>query len=170
MEWFSTLNGTDANDTLIGGNGADTLAGMTGDDLLAGMAGNDTLIGDYGNDVLDGGKGKDTMLGGSGSDTYVFHLSDLAEGEADLIDFRCIPGTQPDGKIELHGFSQFLGELVEGVNFFFNDEFNTTEPVLFYYDKVLYMDFDGADDGIPYDVAQFIKPLASLSINDFVLY
>jgi Ca2+-binding RTX toxin-like protein len=50
----TTINGTNAADTLVGG------------------AGNDTIFGNSGNDWLEGRGGNDQLSGGSGQDSYVF--------------------------------------------------------------------------------------------------
>ncbi len=61
FQFFSQLDGTNANDTISGLNGTDILRGLNG------------------NDVLNGGAGADDMNGGDQNDTYfVDNLGDVA--------------------------------------------------------------------------------------------
>jgi len=69
-----TLDGGEANDTLLGGNGADLLLGGTGDDRVVGGRGNDeALLGD-GDDRFEWNPGdnSDTVDGQAGSDLLDF--------------------------------------------------------------------------------------------------
>lgn len=87
VNWPTTLNGGDGNDTLLGGSSNDLLNGASGDDVARGGLGDDTLRGGAGadslsgdggndnidgqggsNDVISGGLGNDVLNGGAGSD------------------------------------------------------------------------------------------------------
>src|SRR5919202_3526910 len=90
---MATINGTEANDTLVGGadsdrisgfGGNDFLAGGGGDDTILGGAGSDTLFGDAGDDWLAGGAGNDSISGGGDQDDIVFHEFGVAN--ADTVD------------------------------------------------------------------------------------
>jgi Ca2+-binding RTX toxin-like protein len=63
-----SVDGGDANDTIVGTDLADTLQGSTGDDSLQSNGGGDLVIGSAGDDTLVGGDGDDSLLGGSGRD------------------------------------------------------------------------------------------------------
>ncbi|WP_340108609.1 M10 family metallopeptidase [Pikeienuella sp. HZG-20] len=60
----------------IGGSGNDWIGGNSADNHLEGGGGRDTLEGFAGDDVL---------IGGAGADRFVFDLSNLGDGDADLI-------------------------------------------------------------------------------------
>ncbi|MFK7752888.1 MAG: Hint domain-containing protein [Sedimentitalea sp.] len=76
----STIQGGDGNDTLIGNDGKDNLEGGDGNDELYGGRGDDQLSGGAGDDILQGEEGKDIIDGGAGSDTI--NVSELAEKDA----------------------------------------------------------------------------------------
>lgn len=109
------LSGGLGADALYGGLGQDTLQGGAGDDALLGHVGHDTLFGGTGLDTLQGGFGDDALHGeddeeadylngGAGNDTLTAGVGDilsgsggtdtfvlgdwLAEGAADLTDFK----------------------------------------------------------------------------------
>ena len=82
----NTINGTDANETLVGGSFSDEIYGGAGNDLIYGGAGNDAMYGedgddtifsnnvdygDNGNNLLDGGSGNDRLVAGDGLDTLL---------------------------------------------------------------------------------------------------
>ena len=64
-----TLNGAEANDTLVGGLGDDFIVGFAGADFIDGWIGADTLNGGLGADIISGGADADTISGGPGGDT-----------------------------------------------------------------------------------------------------
>jgi hypothetical protein len=95
----STLNGSDANDTLIGSRSADAINGAGGNDVLRGGAGSDRLNGGDGDDRLFGDAGVDTMTGGGGHDMFAYAnvsakgdtITDFKQGgQADRIDLSSI--------------------------------------------------------------------------------
>ncbi len=79
----NTINGTDANETIVGGSfsdeiyggaGSDTIYGGAGNDAMYGEDGDDTIFsndvnyGDNGDNLLDGGSGNDRLVAGDGLD------------------------------------------------------------------------------------------------------
>lgn len=78
IETVTTLNGTNAEETLVGDEGPNTINAFDGDDTAAGDLGNDTINGGDGDDVLrgdlnarsSGGSvgGDDLINGGAGND------------------------------------------------------------------------------------------------------
>ena len=64
---FTTLSGTNNNDTING---------TSGSDFLSGEKGNDTINAGDGNDVIYGGEGNDALYGGAGDDTYIWNWGD----------------------------------------------------------------------------------------------
>ncbi|MFM7086223.1 MAG: calcium-binding protein [Cyanobium sp.] len=84
----NTLIGLIGNDTLRGEGGNDSLLGRDGHDLLQGGSGNDTLNGQNGNDRLEGGSGDDelqsfqaggddTLVGGGGNNLFHYQAGNL---------------------------------------------------------------------------------------------
>jgi Ca2+-binding RTX toxin-like protein len=85
----NTMDGGNANDTIIAGfaadsilggagddqldagGGANTVAGGTGNDRIVAGSGNDNLAGEDGNDSLDAGGGANTLAGGAGNDVII---------------------------------------------------------------------------------------------------
>ncbi|MCG5242222.1 beta strand repeat-containing protein [Azospirillum doebereinerae] len=66
-----SLTGGASGDLLFGGDGDDTINGLDGNDQLLGGNGNDRLYGGDGNDTLDGGAGNNALYGGDGNDVYL---------------------------------------------------------------------------------------------------
>jgi Ca2+-binding RTX toxin-like protein len=54
-------------------------------DRLKGSKADDQIDGGPGNDILRGMKGSDVLTGGAGDDTFVWKLSDLANGDVDVV-------------------------------------------------------------------------------------
>src|SRR6266550_3241146 len=79
---FKTINGIDADESLIG---------TSGRDLIYGMGGDDVLYGGPGNDVVDGGTGADIMYGGLGDDLY------RVDNPADVVSEQTVPGVDDGG-------------------------------------------------------------------------
>lgn len=75
-----TIDGGQAEDTIIGSAFADVLMGGDQRDSLDGGAGEDVLRGGNGNDTLIGGTGSDSFNGGFGQDTFI-----ADDGAADTI-------------------------------------------------------------------------------------
>ncbi len=71
-----TIEGSEANDSLVGDIGDDLISGLDGSDTLDGRAGDDTLIGGAGNDILDGGFDDDSVMGGDGNDVVLGYTGD----------------------------------------------------------------------------------------------
>ncbi len=117
-----TLNGTDANETLIGGSGNDTLNGNGGNDVLIGGAGNDTLNGGDGDDLLVHGSGNDTFNGGSGYDTLLTY---------DTIDFSKVQNIE-----EIN-----LGDGAQNISLTLSDVVNITDT-----DNELFITGDSSDN------------------------
>lgn len=70
LEFFTTVLGTQGEESFTGSAGADSISGGDGNDSLDGGAGNDTLLGGDGNDTLLGGDGDDSLVGGAGNNVY----------------------------------------------------------------------------------------------------
>ncbi len=68
---FTSVSGTDGDDTLLGGSGIDDIIdGGKGNDTIDGCGGTDILIGDEGDDILTNYSGDNSQLfGGTGNDT-----------------------------------------------------------------------------------------------------
>lgn len=71
----STINGTNAAETLTGNALNNIINGGRGADTLIGGAGNDTLIGGTGNDILNGGAGIDTASYAQASSGIIANLN-----------------------------------------------------------------------------------------------
>jgi VCBS repeat-containing protein len=134
-----TLWGLDGNDKLIAGNGKfdaliggagnDTLTAGSGSDNLSGGTGNDVLLGGTGNDTLAGGLGNDTMTGGGGTDVFVWHLTDIVQGEVGankavdtITDFTAASGSSGGDVLDLRDLLQ--GETSANLGNYLN--FDTT--------------------------------------------
>ncbi|HEY5799306.1 MAG TPA: hypothetical protein VIT92_03760 [Burkholderiaceae bacterium] len=144
-----------------------TIHGGSGNDVLTGTGNDDLMLAWEGNDRLYGGLGRDSLTGGYGDDTFVIACSDLDYGQrGDLIDFG-VPGHGRD-TIELRGFD--FTQLIDGVNFFSGDPIRTDDPVLYYYDQVLYyMPYGTNTDAMALEVLFFKAELTGLSASSFTL-
>ncbi len=71
FQFFASLNGSNAADTINGLAGDDIINGLGGDDNLSGGIGNDLISGNAGDDALSGGAGHDKLLGGAGNDRLI---------------------------------------------------------------------------------------------------
>ena len=63
-----TLSGTAEDDTIHAAGGVDTVSAGNGDDVIHGGAGRDRLYGENGNDSIYGGDDGDVVVGGAGQD------------------------------------------------------------------------------------------------------
>ena len=83
---------TNGADTINAGGGNDVVDGGGGNDRIFGGAGDDLLLGGTGNDFIDGDQGNDIALLGAGNDTFEWNPgdgSDVVEGGdgTDTMDF-----------------------------------------------------------------------------------
>ena len=79
------IDGGGGDDRICGGDGDDTVDGGAGLDVVRGEGGDDVLRGNAGDDLLDGGSGLDQIEGGAGNDKMIGDSGDdeLWGGEGD---------------------------------------------------------------------------------------
>jgi len=79
------VDGGGGDDLICGGDGDDTVDGGVGLDVVRGEGGDDVLRGNDGDDLLDGGSGLDQVEGGAGNDEIIGDRGDdrLWGGEGD---------------------------------------------------------------------------------------
>lgn len=85
LEAFTTITGTNGDDSLNGNSGNNTINGGDGNDTIVSGNGDDTLIGGAGKDILYGGGGTDTIDYSANTKGIVAHLGiNMVDEDTDI--------------------------------------------------------------------------------------
>ncbi|MEM7243589.1 MAG: calcium-binding protein [Pseudomonadota bacterium] len=129
----TTIEGTDANQTINGFHRSEHIKGLEGNDTINASAGDDTLEGGAGNDYLLGGEGSDTYIWSKGDGNDIINDGEKSDTSIDTLVLNDVAST--DAITLWHSGATHLSIRIE----------DTGETILVYYQFHTTVDTNGRE-------------------------